>query len=116
MSTEDERQTREQDVEAFFALSRPVLYGLAVGVLAVGLGAAAAGIVLGPEVGLWVGPLYPALAAGLSSVLRRSAAGRGAIWTLSRKGPASSFSPTQTLILWSTLTALAVAAAWLLES
>ncbi len=91
MSSEDERASQDADVEAFFALSRPVLYGSALGLLVIGLGAAAAGIVLGPEIGLWVVPLYPALAAILSAMLRRSSGGGGAIWTLSRKGPASSF-------------------------
>lgn len=111
MSTEAEQQTREQDVDAFFALSRPVLYGSAVGLLALDLGAVAAGMALEPVVGVWVVPLYPLLATLTSAGLRTSAAGRGALWTLSRKGPVSSLSPTRTVAMWFFLTALSLAAA-----
>lgn len=115
MPTEPEQQTRDADVEAFFALSRPALYGSALGLLALGLGAVATGMLLRPRLGAWVWPVYPGLAALLSVVLRRSAAGRGALWTLSRKGTPGSLSPTRTVLLWSALTGLAAAAAWVLE-
>lgn len=115
MSTEPELQTRDADVQAFFGLSRPALYGSALGLLVLGLGAVATGMFFGPRLGAWVWPLYPGLAALLSVVLRRSAAGRGALWTLGRKGTAGSLSPRRTVLLWSTLTGLTAAAAWMLE-
>jgi|GEM_PF-6839827 len=108
MSTEAERQTREQDVEAFFGLSRAVLYGSAAGSLGLVLAAVAAGMALEPALGLWVLPLYPLLATVTSAALRMSPAGRGALWVLRRKGAVSSLSPTQTVALWSLLTGLSL--------
>jgi len=60
--------------------------------------------------------LYPAVVAALAAMLRRSAAGRGVLWTFSRRGMVGSLSPTRTVRLWVGLTVAAAVLAAVLQA
>jgi hypothetical protein len=101
-----ERQTREADVEAFFAQPSSRLYLGALVVLVAIFGGGFGLFLLSNVIGAWVLPLGTATIAALIGWARRSPAGRGALWTLSGRWPAP---PVVFFWAWIVFTLLAVA-------
>jgi hypothetical protein len=111
MATAGEHASKEADVAAFFALPRSRLYGGALLVLIVGVASLAGLRQLSETIGLWVAPLGTASIAFLIALLRRSATGRGAIWTFTSRWDAA---PRVILIAWIIVTVvLSAGVAWL---
>jgi hypothetical protein len=85
---QQERQTREADVEAFFAQPSGRLYLGGLVVLVAIFGGGFGLFLLADVIGAWVVPLGTATIAALIGWARRFPAGRGALWTLSGRWPA----------------------------
>ncbi len=82
VTSDEERESRDDDIGAFVALPRPWLYGGAAVALTVFIGLAAA-VMGSPEfLRVWIPSLVSGIFTVVIAALRRSPAGRGALWTL----------------------------------
>ncbi len=110
MDSSAEEQTRDADIEAFFALPRSALLLGALTVLVALAGITVGLTVFGDRLGPWVIPMIAGSTTVVVAMLRRSAVGRGVLWSFSRPR----YRPTIVVGIWATLTVLtAIIAAWL---